>query len=100
LGHSKGTSCRTPLAKILDPPLYREAVLAGGGRFDWQRDDEAERDATNAATRRPVMGARSGDRRRPGGRGRQPPTDGQTERGVMPVKAGIDLRPPRFGRCR
>ena len=21
LGHSKGTSCRTPLAKILDPPL-------------------------------------------------------------------------------
>ena len=21
MGHSKGTSCRTPLAKILDPPL-------------------------------------------------------------------------------
>jgi len=26
LGHSKGTSCRTPLAKILDPPLLQNAV--------------------------------------------------------------------------
>jgi len=24
LGHSKGTSCRTPLAKILDPPLLND----------------------------------------------------------------------------
>jgi len=28
LGHSKGTSCRTPLAKILDPPLQ---LMAAGG---------------------------------------------------------------------
>jgi len=26
LGHSKGTSCRTPLAKILDPPLQTPAA--------------------------------------------------------------------------
>jgi len=29
LGHSKGTSCRTPLAKILDPPLNISAAFDG-----------------------------------------------------------------------
>ena len=27
MGHSKGTSCRTPLAKILDPPLVASDLL-------------------------------------------------------------------------
>ena len=51
MGHSKGTSCRTPLAKILDPPLAGWNVVAGVG----------------AAAARPVAGGgrhlSAGDRR-------------------------------------
>jgi len=42
LGHSKGTSCRTPLAKILDPPLRVSQYQKGKTNLDFTEARDSE----------------------------------------------------------